>query len=72
MAIAVTAEAFTDIICDSPDLVAFFTGPGGNFMKILKVGAALGPVIQVGFAHHVYNSVELAEGEPQADVRYAA
>ena len=67
-----TAEAFTDIVCDSADLVAFFTGPGGSFMKILKVGAALMPVVQVTMAHHVYHSVELAEGEPQADVNYAA
>jgi hypothetical protein len=67
-----TAEAFTDIVCDSADLVAFFTGPGGNFMKLLKLGAALMPVVQVTMAHHVYHSIELAEAEPQADVNYAA
>jgi hypothetical protein len=60
-----TAEAFTDIICDSPDLVAFFTGPGGNFMKVLKLGAALMPVVQVVAAHHVYHSIEIGEPDPQ-------
>lgn len=68
-----TAEAFTDIICDSPDLIAFFTGPGGNFMKALKVGAALMPVVQVVMAHHVYHSIEMApeQGEPDYQ-QYAA
>ena len=69
------AEAFTDIVCDSADLVAFFTGPGGNFMKALKLGAALMPVLQVVAAHHVYHTIE---GEQPADMqqpdygRYAA
>lgn len=68
-----TADALTDIICDSADLVAFFTGPGGAFMKYLKLGAALMPVGQVIMAHHVYHSVEIAEGEPeQAPQQYAA
>ena len=53
-----TAEAFTDIVCDSADLIAFFTGPGGTFMKALKVGAALMPVAQVVMAHHVYHTIE--------------
>jgi hypothetical protein len=66
-----TAEAFTDIICDSADLVAFFTGPGGNFMKALKVGAALMPVAQVVMAHHVYHSVSEVRFEPDT-TRYAA
>jgi hypothetical protein len=68
-----TAEAFADIICDSADLVAFFTGPGGNFMKALKVGAALMPVVQVVMAHHVYHSIEAAEVQADDDMtRYAA
>ena len=57
------AEAFTEIVIDSPDLVAFFTGPGGTFMKILKLGAACMPVAQVVTAHHVYHSIE-----PQPDM----
>lgn len=67
-----TAEAFTDIVCDSADLVAFFTGPGGNFMKVLKLGAALMPVVQVVAAHHVYHTVELAPADEGEQARYAA
>jgi hypothetical protein len=68
-----TADAFADIVCDSADLVAFFAGPGGNFMKILKVGAALMPVMNAVMAHHVYHSVELAgEDAQQPDQQYAA
>ena len=69
------ADAFTDIVCDSADLVAFFTGPGGAFMKYLNLGAALWPVAEMVAAHHVYHTVAL-EGaqEPSgaAEARYAA
>jgi hypothetical protein len=69
------AYALTDIICDSADLVAFFTGPVGGFMKYLNLGAALWPVVEVGMAHHVYHSIALEDaqdgpGTPQAS--YAA
>lgn len=67
-----TAEAFTDIVCDSPDLIAFFTGPGGNFMKVLKLGAALMPVVSVVAAHHVYHTVEIDQGPVEAFPNYAA
>jgi hypothetical protein len=61
------ADALTDIVCDSADLIAFFSGPGGNFMKALKVGAAVMPVIQVVAAHHVYHSIgEERQGDPLA------
>jgi hypothetical protein len=69
------ADALTDIICDSADLVAFFTGPGGAFMKYLNLGAALWPVIEVAAAHHVYHSVALDGAESDAGApagRYAA
>lgn len=69
------ADALTDIICDSADLVAFFTGPGGAFMKYLNLGAALWPVIEVAAAHHVYHSVALDGAESDAEApagRYAA
>lgn len=58
------AEAFTDIVVDSADLVAFFTGPGGTFMKYLNVGAAVWPVAEMVAAHHVYHSIEVVD-EPQ-------
>jgi hypothetical protein len=68
------AEALTDIVCDSADLVAFFTGPGGTFMKYLNLGAALWPVAEVVAAHHVYHSVELEQDplQPQQQGQYAA
>ena len=68
------ADAFTDIVCDSADLVAFFTGPGGAFMKYLNLGAALWPVAEMVAAHHVYHSIA-AEGSQEtvtAEGRYAA
>ena len=65
-----TAEALTDIVCDSTDLVLFFTGPAGAFMRWLSVGAALMPVVQVMAAHHVYHTIEI--GEPEPAQSYAA
>jgi hypothetical protein len=56
-----TADALADIVCDSADLVAFFTGPGGAFMKYLNLGAALWPVAEVVAAHHVYHTVRLED-----------
>lgn len=67
------AESFTDIVVDSPDLVMFFTGPGGNFMKGLKVLAAVWPVVTCAMAHHVYHSIEAAEPPAEPDYQqYAA
>jgi hypothetical protein len=69
------ADAFTDIVCDSADLVAFFTGPGGAFMKYLNLGAALWPVAEMVAAHHVYHTtgVEAAESHTEPGTgRYAA
>jgi hypothetical protein len=72
------AEAWTDVVCDSPDLVAWFTGPGGGFMKYLKVGAATWPVIETVLAHHVIHRGDqdgkAAGQQPQAPdlSRYAA
>jgi len=54
------ADALTDIICDSPALVAWFTGPVGGFMMYLNLAAALWPVLEMLAAHHVYHSVEAA------------
>ena len=70
------SAALTDIVCQSADLVAWFTGPGGNFMMVLNLMAACWPVITMAMAHHVYHSIEDAEpGEGQAAPdygRYAA
>jgi hypothetical protein len=64
-------EAFVDIVADSPDLIAFFAGPGGGFMKALKLGAALMPVGQVMMAHHVYHTAEVIPADPNQP-QYAA
>jgi hypothetical protein len=53
------AEALTDIICESPDLVAWFTGPASGFMRYLNLAGALWPVVEMIGAHHVYHSVEV-------------
>jgi hypothetical protein len=69
------AGSLTDIVCQSADLVKFFTGPGGAFMKYLELTAACWPVITVIMAHHVYHSIEDAGGAdaPAADYgQYAA
>ena len=67
------SEAFADIVCDSADLVAWFTGPAGGFMKYLNLATALAPVAQVAWAHHIAHSIG-REGQPeQPDMaRYAA
>lgn len=68
------AEALTDIICQSPDLIDFFTGPAGGFMVYLKLAAALWPVAEAVMAHHVGRQ----RGEPRRQAvpddlsRYAA
>lgn len=69
------AEALTDIICQSPDLIDFFTGPAGGFMIYLKLAAALWPVVEAVLAHHVVGRGQRDEPGRQAapDLsRYAA
>ena len=51
------AGSLTSIVCQSPQLVAWFTGAGGSFMLMLDAMAAMWPVITVAMAHHVYHSV---------------
>jgi len=48
------ADALTDIICQSADLIDFFTGPAGGFMVYLKLAAALWPVVELVLAHHIF------------------
>ena len=71
---ATIADALTDIVCDSADLVDWFTGPAGGFMKYLKLAAALQPVTVVVYGHHVAHTVgEEQEQAQQPDMsRYAA
>jgi hypothetical protein len=50
------SDALTDIICDSPDLVAWFTS-GGNYMKWLNVVTALQGTGMAMWRHHIVHSV---------------
>lgn len=45
-------DALTDIFCDSPDVVRWFT-TSGKFMKYLNLISILEPVCGVVFSHHV-------------------
>jgi hypothetical protein len=71
-----TADALTDIICQSPDLIDFFTGPAGGFMVYLKLGAALWPLAEVVMANHVFGhghgQAAEQQRQPQDLSRYAA
>ena len=68
------ADALTDIVCDSADLVEWFTGPAGGFMKYLKLAAALQPVAVVVYGHHVAHTIggETEQAQQQDMSRYAA
>jgi hypothetical protein len=52
-----TRAAFADLVCDSPDMVAWFTGVGGGFMKWLNLLVALQPVGTMLYAHHIAHAV---------------
>ena len=56
------ADALTGIVCQSADLIEFFTGTGAAFMLYLNLAAAAWPVVTVIMAHHVYHTI----GEPEA------
>ena len=60
------ADAMTDIIVDSPDLVRWFTGTGGSFMKYFKLLMALQPVAMTVVQHHVMHkkSEEINQDAP--------
>jgi len=47
------SEAMADLVCDSPDLLAWFTGPAGGFMKYFKLIMAVQPVAMAVWAHHI-------------------
>lgn len=67
------AEALTEIVCQSADLVEWFTSTGGGFMLALNLGAACWPVVVTVMAHHVYHSLEAPEPAQRPDMSaYAA
>lgn len=59
------AEALTDIFCDSPDVVAFFTSAGGGFMKWMQLAVAIQPLAQIAYAHHIARSIGQGGGPGQ-------
>lgn len=65
-------EAALELILQSPDLVAWFTGVGGGFMLWLNLMMACQPVAMMVYAHHIAHSIELPEGEQAAARSYAA
>jgi Lsr2 len=66
-------SALTDLVLESPDLVAFFTGPAGGFMKWFKLAAALQPVALVAWSHHVAHTIGDEDAGDRPRVReYAA
>lgn len=71
------AEAWADFVIDSPDLLDWFTGPGGGFMKAIKIGTATWPVAEAVVRHHVighgHGEREHQAAGPGPDLsRYAA
>lgn len=50
------SDALVDIICESPDLVAFFTS-GSSYMKYLALATALQPVAETAWGHHVSHKI---------------
>jgi hypothetical protein len=64
------SAAFTDIVLQSPDLIAWFTGPAAGFMVYLNLFMAVLPVLQVVYAHHVSHGIK--DAEDYANARGAA
>lgn len=61
-----TRAALTDLVCQSPDLVAWFTGVGGGFMLYLNLLAALQPVGLAVWAHHITHAIDTPAQPGQA------
>jgi hypothetical protein len=65
-------DALTNLIMQSPDLVAWFSGPAGGFMRVFELLMALQPVALTVWAHHIAHSIGAPEGEPVDARQYAA
>ncbi len=66
------SAALTEIVCQSPDLIAWFAGTGGQFMLWMNLAAAMWPVATVIMGHHVYHTMELGEAPQPGMENYAA
>lgn len=51
------SDALADIFCGSPDVVAFFTTAGGDYMKWLKLMTALQPLATTYYRHHIGHTI---------------
>lgn len=56
------ATALTDIFCDSPDIVKWFTA-SGKYMKWLTLATSLQPIAGAVLRHHITHSQEYEEQE---------
>lgn len=67
------AASLTNWVVRSPALTAWFTSPAGSgFMLALDTAAAVGPVVSVLMAHHVYHTVEAVPETGREPAEYAA
>lgn len=56
------AAELADLACDSPQVLAFFLGRGGKYMRYLNIGFTLLPWLEMMAAHHIMHSI--GEGAP--------
>ena len=56
--------ALAEIVCDSPDLLAWFTGPQGKYMKFFNLFMACVPVGMAVYGHHLAHRGEDEQQDP--------
>jgi hypothetical protein len=67
------SSALAEIVCDSPDLLNWFTGPSGKYMKFFNLFMAALPVGMAVTSHHLVRHPEQAEDFQAPDYsQYAA
>jgi hypothetical protein len=68
------SAALAEIVCDSPDLLAWFTGPAGGFMKYFRLLMAIQPVAMTAWAHHARHAqfMPADPNQPPQQQAYAA
>lgn len=64
------SDALTDIFCDSPDIVKWFTS-SGKYMKWMTLAMACQPVAVMVAQHHVFHSIDEGNPEPGAPVDWS-
>ena len=66
------AAALSEIVCDSPDLLAWFTGPTGKYMKFFNLFMACLPVGVTVYGHHLAHRPEREPFQAPDYSQYAA